>query len=67
MIDENFEYKGRTLKVIKEHGCEGCYFYKNGDCHDYARTFVGKCIGLYRTDKTSVIAKEIEEESININ
>ena len=60
-IGEEFEYKGKTLKVYKTHSvsCNGCILYGMGRCT--AIDIFGACVGSLRTDKNNVIFKEIKK------
>lgn len=68
-LDSIFEFNGTTLKVVKGNLCYGCYFYNSGRCDK--PTSIGSCIESTRTDKESVIYKEIknnmEERNIKLS
>ena len=68
-LDSIFEFNGTTLKVVKGNLCYGCYFYNSGRYNK--PTSIGSCIESTRTDKESVIYKEIknnmEERNIKLN
>lgn len=54
-IGERFDYNGVTLEVVNQIGCEGCYFYTLVMCDKS----LGKCYDMDRSDKQSVIFKEV--------
>ena len=69
-LGAKFEFNGTTLKVVKGNLCCGCYFYNSGRC-DKPTSVIGSCIESIRTDKESVIYKEIknnmEERNIKLS
>ena len=65
-IGEIFTYKGKTYQVVKGFSCNGCAFIKNGDCY-LADKLLGPCAYTERTDKTSIIFKEIKGMEIKNN
>ena len=60
-----YNHNGKTihLKVIpsKDHDCTNCFFYSNVNCANI-ENIVGRCIDIRRSDKTSVIFKEINND-----
>ena len=63
-IDEQFNYNGITLKVVKaqENYCTGCYFYtKENECdNENRRNITGSCIAFVRKDLKNVIFKKVK-------
>ena len=59
VITYNHNGKNIHLKVIpsKDNDCINCFFYSNVNCVN----IVGPCINFRRSDKTSVIFKEINK------
>ena len=64
-IGEIFTYKGKTYQILKAtDGCKNCSFCtKSGTCINE----IENCFASYRTDKTSVIFKEINNMKIKNN
>lgn len=56
-IGERFDFDGKTLEVVINKGCSGCYF-NNEICYEYYPDR-GYCGNLCRTDKKSVIFREV--------
>ena len=66
-IGEIFTYKGKTYQVVEGITCEGCAFMKNGrHCFSISK-LLGLCSDTNRTDKTSIIFKEIKGMEIKNN
>ena len=66
-LGEIFTYKGKTYQVVEGITCEGCAFMKNGrHCFSISK-LLGLCSDTNRTDKTSVIFKEIKGMEIKNN
>lgn len=65
-IGEVFTYNGKTYQLVKGITCKGCAFMKNKDCH-LINEFLGPCDYATRSDKTSIIFKEIEDMEIKNN
>ena len=65
-IGEVFTCNGKLYQVVKGFSCNGCAFIKNGDCY-LADKFLGPCAYTERTDRTSVIFKEINNMEIKNN
>ena len=65
-IGEIFTCNGKLYQVVKGFSCNGCAFIKNGDCY-LADKFLGPCAYTERTDKTSIIFKEIKGMEIKNN
>ena len=58
-IGEIFTYNGKTYQVVQSNSCKGCAF-NNISCNCY-KPAIGSCLISKRTDKTSVIFKEIKD------
>ena len=65
-IGEVFTCNGKLYQVVKGFSCRGCAFIKDGSCY-LADKFLGPCAYTERTDKTSVIFKEINNMEIKNN
>ena len=65
-IDEIFTCNGKLYQVVKGFSCNGCAFIKNGNCY-LDDKLLGPCAYIERTDKTSVIFKEIKGMEIKNN
>ena len=63
-IGEIFTCNGKLYQVVKGFSCNGCSFIKNGDCY-LVDKLLGPCAYTKRTDKTSVIFKEINNMENN--
>lgn len=48
-----------TLEVVEQNGCKGCFFNVAGYCG--AAQLGLDCVPKYRSDKKSVIFKEVKE------
>ena len=64
-IGEVFTYKGKTYQVVKAATCIECAF-RERVC-SLLKSYIGKCISSIRSDKTSVIFKEIKGMEIKNN
>lgn len=64
-IGEVFTYNGKTYQVIKSKLCGSCAF-RDRVC-SLLKSFIGNCTPSKRTDKTSVIFKEIKDMEIKNN
>ena len=65
-IGEIFTCNGKLYQVVKGFSCNGCTFIKNGNCY-LADKLLGPCAYKERTDKTSIIFKEIKGMEIKNN
>lgn len=65
-VGEVFTYNGKTYQVVKGFLCNDCAFMKNGDCY-LDNKLLGPCDYIKRTDKTSVIFKEIKNNQLTID
>ena len=66
-LGEIFTYNGKTYQVVEGITCEGCAFMKNGrHCFSISK-LLGLCSDTNRTDRTSVIFKEISNMEIKNN
>ena len=65
-IGEIFTCDGKLYQVIKGFSCRGCAFIKDGSCY-LADKLLGPCAYTERTDKTSIIFKEIKGMEIKNN
>ena len=65
-IGEIFACNGKLYQVVKGFSCNGCTFIKNGNCY-LADKLLGPCAYTERTDKTSIIFKEIKGMEIKNN
>ena len=65
-IGEIFTCNGKLYQVVKGFSCNGCAFIKNGNCY-LDDKLLGPCAYTERTDKTSVIFKEIKGMEIKNN
>ena len=65
-IGEIFTCNGKLYQVVKGFSCNGCTFIKNGNCY-LADKLLGPCAYTERTDKTSIIFKEIKGMEIKNN
>ena len=65
-IDEIFTCNGKLYQVVTGFSCNGCAFIKNGNCY-LDDKLLGPCAYIERTDKTSVIFKEIKGMEIKNN
>ena len=59
-IGEVFTCNGKLYQVVKGFSCNGCAFIKNGNCY-LVDELLGPCEYTRRTDKTSVIFKEVKK------
>lgn len=64
-VGEVFTYNGRTYQVVKSIVCAHCAF--RGKLCGLIESFAGNCMPSNRSDKTSVIFKEIEDMEIKNN
>ncbi len=64
-LGEIFTYKSKTYQVVKSTTCLDCAFRKR-EC-SLLKSYIGQCISSIRTDKTSVIFKEIKDMEIKNN
>ena len=64
-IGEIFTYKDKTYQVVKSTTCIDCAFRK-GEC-SLLKAYIGQCASNTRTDKTSIIFKEINNMEIKNN
>ena len=65
-IGEVFACNGKLYQVVKGFSCRGCAFIKDGSCY-LADKLLGPCAYTERTDKTSIIFKEIKGMEIKNN
>lgn len=65
-IGEIFTCNGKTYQVAKGITCDGCTFMKEGNCYT-VRELIGFCDYTNRTDKISIIFKEINNMEIKNN
>lgn len=65
-VGEVFTYNSKTYQVVKGFSCNGCAFIKDGSCY-LVSEFLGPCDYAKRSDKTSVIFKEINNMEIKNN
>ena len=65
-IGEIFTCNGKLYQVVKGFSCNGCAFIKNGNCY-LVDELLGPCEYTRRSDKTSVIFKEIKDMEIKNN
>ena len=66
-IGEVFTCNGKLYQVVKGFSCNGCAFINNGNCY-LDDKLLGPCSYTERTDKTSIIFKEINNMEIaNMN
>ena len=65
-IGELFTCNGKLYQVVKGFSCNGCAFIKDGSCY-LADKLLGPCAYMERTDKTSIIFKEIKGMEIKNN
>lgn len=56
-IGERFDFDGKTLEVVMNNGCRGCYF-NHKRCAEYIPNR-GYCGDSCRSDKQAVIFKEV--------
>ena len=63
-IGEVFACNEKLYQVVKGFSCNGCTFIKNGNCY-LADKLLGPCAYTERTDKTSIIFKEINNMENN--
>lgn len=59
-VGEVFTYNGKTYQVVKGFLCNYCAFIKNGNCY-LDDELLGPCKYTRRSDKTSVIFKEVKK------
>ena len=59
-LGEIFTCNGKLYQVVKGFSCNGCTFIKNGNCY-LDDELLGPCEYTRRTDKTSVIFKEVKK------
>ena len=63
-VEEIFTYNGKTYIVEKSKfidSCENCCFSKEDGCTLGDMSYFGKCAKYFRTDRISIIFKEIKE------
>ena len=65
-LGEVFTCNGKLYQVVKGFSCNDCDFIKNGNCY-LDDKLLGPCAYTERTDKTSVIFKEIKGMEIKNN
>ena len=66
-LGEIFTYNGKTYQVVEGITCKGCTFMNNGrHCFSISK-LLGLCSDNNRTDKTSIIFKEIKDMEIKNN
>lgn len=65
-IGEVFTCNRKIYQVVKGFSCNGCAFIKDGSCYS-VNELLGPCDYRERTDKTSVIFKEIKDMEIKNN
>ena len=65
-VGEIFTCDGKTYQVVKGITCNGCIFMKEGSCYTVGES-LGPCDYTKRTDKTSIIFKEINNMEIKNN
>lgn len=65
-LGEVFTCNGKLYQVVKGFSCNGCAFIKNGNCY-LDDKLLGPCAYTERTDRTSVIFKEINNMEIKNN
>ena len=65
-IGEIFACNGKLYQVVKGFSCNGCAFINNGNCY-LDDKLLGPCAYTERTDKTSIIFKEIKGMKIKNN
>lgn len=58
-VGEIFTYNGKTYQVLISDNCTNCAFFSCGCCSNF-RKVRGVCTSEDRTDKTSVVFKEIK-------
>lgn len=58
-VGEIFEYEGKVYQVVKSNSCTDCAF-KNMSC-SFRRSNLGHCVIGSRTDKVSIIFKEVKK------
>lgn len=59
-IGEIFTYQGKLYQVVESTKCDDCAFMQRADCNPVNK-ILGNCSFITRTDKTSVIFKEIKK------
>ena len=59
-LGEIFTCNGKLYQVVKGFSCNGCSFIKNGNCY-LVDELLGPCDYSKRSDKTSVIFKEVKK------
>ena len=64
-IGEIFTYNGKTYQVVKSIVCAHCVF--RGKLCGFIESSAGNCMPSNRSDKTSVIFKEINNMEIKNN
>ena len=62
-IGEVFTCNGKLYQVVKGFSCNGCAFIDNGNCY-LDDKLLGPCAYIERTDRTSIIFKEIKSMKI---
>ena len=65
-LGEVFTCNGKLYQVVKGFSCNGCSFIKNGNCY-LDDKLLGPCAYTKRTDRTSIIFKEINNMEIKNN
>ena len=65
-IGEVFTCNRKLYQVVKGFSCNGCDFIKNGNCY-LVDKLLGPCEYTRRSDKTSVIFKEVNNMEIKNN
>ena len=61
-VGEIFEYEGKVYQVVRPDSCTNCAF-KNMSCA-FRRSALGHCAPGNRTDKVSVIFKEVKNMDV---
>ena len=64
-IGEIFTYNGKTYQVVKSTTCIECAFGKR--VCSLLKSYIGQCTPSTRTDKTSIVFKEINNMEIKNN
>ena len=65
-LGEIFTCNGKLYQVVKGFSCNDCAFIENGNCY-LDDKLLGPCAYTERTDRTSVIFKEINNMEIKDN
>lgn len=56
-IGETFVFEGKTLQVVEQRGCKGCFFTDCEVCVDENIDKIGFC--CFRHDRKEMIFKEV--------